>query len=1111
MACGQSSPAGMRFCGHCGAPLEPLRDERKLVTVVFVDLVDSTRRAESLDVEDVRSVLSSYHDRVRRELERFGGTLEKYIGDAVVAVFGAPLAHEDDAERAVRASLEAAQAVAGLNDEDPALDLHIRIGVNTGEALVRIGGGGDLAVVGDVMNTCQRLESAAPHDGILVGRATYVATRAAIDFEAVAPVEARGKADPVPAWRVLGVRARPGAVPDDSAWTPLVDRVLELDALHDLAFRVRETGEPQLVTLVAVPGMGKSRLVHELRRRVAESELEMEWLHGRSLAYGEEMAVWALGEIVKTHVGVVDSDDAEKAEAKLAAGLRMLFDDTEAERVGEALRPLLGLAPAGDAGADAASRFPAWRRLIEGVAERRPLGLVFEDLHWADDLLLDFIDHLAEWVTGVPLVMVCTARPELLERRPTWGGGKRNATSIALSPLSESDTQLLVAELLAEDEGAQQAAVAERVGGNPLYAEQYAAMVRESGGGYDAGAEAPPESVQALIAARLDLQPMRDKQLLQDAAVFGRVFWSGAVAALGDRSPEDLEARFDELVRRDFLRRVLRSSVPGEAQYAFRHALLQDVAYAQIPRAQRAERHEVAARWLESLAGDRVADRAGLVAHHYVQALAYAPPARRGGALETRARQALVAAGHAASATGASALAAERFARALELTPADDPERPRLLLEAGRAQWNTERTSAGGVLAEAAAALAAAGDDDGLAEAEVRLARVAWERGEGAELDAHLRRAQALARPGAAATASRAMLLSQQAFLLSMQGRHADSIESACEALAMAELLDLADVQAAALLYRGKARARLGDGGGLADLRRSVALAEETSSAFLPVALNTLGSILFEQAALAESSEVYERAREEARRGGPSEVRMLTRLQAVAEEYLAGRWDDALRTARALVSECEARGSRFDEAAVRHRRAPVLLGRGDLAGALEDANRMLEVAESIDDRELLLPALALSARTHGLAGRSEEAAVVADRALSRRESLSLLGLEAGVLAQAMLDLGRGPEMAHAFDGAVRTPWLAAAQALCEGQAEAAVARYAAIGAQPDAAEAALRAADALHASGRPADARPHLETALRFFREAGATDGIRRAEALLDGRPPQAGGPSAVA
>jgi class 3 adenylate cyclase/tetratricopeptide (TPR) repeat protein len=691
------------------------RAERKTVTVLFADLVGFTARAERLDPEDVRAVLSPYYARLRGELERFGGTVEKFIGDAVMALFGAPVGHEDDPERAVRAAL----AIRDWVREEGQIE--VRLGVATGEALITLGaqlGQGEGMAAGDVVNIAARLQAAAPVNGILVAERTCRATRQVIDYREAGPVSAKGKREPVLVREAVGARSRLGADVAHGARAALVARERELSVLREALARVRADRAPELVTLVGVPGIGKSRLVFELSR-VADAEPELiTWRQGRSLPYGAGMSFWALAEIIKAQAGILDTDRADQAGAKLTQMVTgVLPGAAEADWVARQLGGLAGLGGSGGpAGGERGELFAAWRQFVEALAEARPLVLVFEDVHWADDGLLDFVEYLVGWASGVPLLVVCTARPELLTRRPGWGGGQPNAVTLSLAPLSEADTARLIGLLSGRAvlEAAEQGQVLARAGGNPLFAEQYVQMLADQ----VAGAEsAVPESVQGILAARLDLLAPVEKRLLHDAAVIGKVFWPGAVIALGGTdghaslAAAELEERLHGLERKQFLRRDRASSVAGQTQYTFTHALVRDVAYGQIPRATRAVKHARAAAWIESLG--RPEDHAEMVAHHYQRALDLARAAGQDtAALKPPARAALRAAGDRSCALNAFAPAAGYYRAALELCP-DEARHERAdllrLLGAMLVESAADLKQAQAVLTEGAEVAAAAG------------------------------------------------------------------------------------------------------------------------------------------------------------------------------------------------------------------------------------------------------------------------------------------------------------------------------------------------------------------------------------------------------------------
>jgi predicted ATPase/class 3 adenylate cyclase len=710
-ACGRENPSDARFCSGCGSALaaaEPARRERKILTVVFADLVGSTSRAEERDPEEVDAQLRAYHARVRHELERFGGTVEKFIGDAVVALFGAPVAHEDDPERAVRAAL----AVRDWAREQE--DLQIRVAVNTGEALVTLGARpaeGEAMAAGDVVNTASRLQSAAPVNGILVGEQTFHANERVIEYERRDPVEARGKAKPVPVWEATAARSRLGVDVSQESRAPLVGRERERELLVAALERVRAEREPQLVTLVGVPGIGKSRLVYELFSFVRDDRDLIYWRQGRSLPYGEGVAFWAFAEMVKAHAGILETDPVATAETKLREAVEEVSAE-DAAWVERSLRPLVGLPTDAGGGESREESFAAWRRLVEGMADRSPTVLVFEDLHWADEGLLDFVDHLVDWTSGVPILCMCTARPELLERRPRWGGGKLNATTIALSPLSDAEIHQLLAGLAGRD--LPFAELVQFAGGNPLYAEEYARMLADRG----LDQAGLPETVQGIIAARLDALPASEKAAIQNAAVLGKVFWSGSLAALNGGDRAGLERCLHALTRKEFVRHERGSSVGGEDQFAFRHVLVRDVAYGQIPRAERGEKHRRAADWIESLS-ERSDDLAEMLAHHYLTALEYADAAARD-LLEQRARVALRAAGDRSLMLNAFAAAVRYYRAALELWPPDDGQRAYVVFGYGRALWEAEEPGERD-LTEARDLLLAAGDVETAAEAEILL------------------------------------------------------------------------------------------------------------------------------------------------------------------------------------------------------------------------------------------------------------------------------------------------------------------------------------------------------------------------------------------------------
>jgi DNA-binding SARP family transcriptional activator len=658
----RSKAAAVREPAASGAAEAPLaREERKVVTVLFADLVDFTPSAERLDPEDIRAFLTPYYAHIRAELERFGGRVEKFIGDAVMALFGAPVAHEDDPERAVRAALAIRDWLV-----EQAGPQQARIAVATGEAHITLGAReaeGEPVAVGDVVNTAARLQAAAPVNGVLVGEQTFRATRYAIEYREAKPVAAKGKSEPVRVWEAIRALAPPG-VDLSRHRSPFVGRERELAALQERLAWAASERSPQLVTILGVPGIGKTRLLSELQQAAIRADKPLTWSQGRSLPYGDGVSFWALGEIVKVQAGILESDPAETARGKLATAVERVVDDpTEARRIATSLGVLLGLAGADATGDGRAETFAAWRDFVEALADERLLVLVFEDLHWADEGLLDFVDELVDCVSGVPLLVVATARPELLRRRSGWAGGKPHALTLSLPPLSESETARLVASLLNQPvaRAAAHESLLARVGGNPLYAEQFCRMLLERGGLGEL-----PETVQGIIAARLDALAHEQKRLLQDAAVVGKVFWSGALEAVGGVSRPRAEELLHALERSEFVLRARRSSVAGNIEYAFRHDLLRDVAYGEIPRAGRGELHRLTAEWIESLGHPD--DHAELLAHHYLAALELAHAAGEDvGRLVEPAVLALRRAGLRAIRLSANDRAVAYLSRAIEL------------------------------------------------------------------------------------------------------------------------------------------------------------------------------------------------------------------------------------------------------------------------------------------------------------------------------------------------------------------------------------------------------------------------------------------------------------
>jgi class 3 adenylate cyclase len=661
-ACDQENPEIARFCLACGAPLadEPApREERRIVSVVFVDLVGFTSRSERLDPEDVRAILTPYHETVRAEIESFGGIVEKFVGDAVMAVFGAPTAHGDDPERAVRAALAVREAVPALNAERPGLELRIRGAVNTGEAVVSLSARpalGEAMVAGDVVNTASRLQQHAPVGEIVVGEETFRATRAAIEYEPAEPVTAKGKTEPIAVWRAVAAASATGERHMSS--TPFVGRDRELGLLDATWERVELERRPHLITVLGPSGVGKSRLTAEFTERVVSRNGRI--ARGRSLPYRERSAYGAFASQVKELAGIYDSDDVELATDKLRTLVERLVGKDEAAVVAGHLAILLGFETEATA-PDRDSLFQSVRVFIEAGARNEPTAFVFEDVHWADSALLDLIELLAARLQDLPVLLLTIARPELLDARPAWGGGLLAYNALPLEPLGDAEAAQLALHLLGADaKAAHVAGVAE---GNPLFIEQLAAVMSERNG---EATDTLPTTIRGLVAARLDGLPAEEREVLLDASIVGRSFWLGALERIA-RDPDCLAKVLAALERRDLIRRDTVSRMEGDAQWSFTHGLIRDVAYDLQPRARRRDGHRHVAEFIEQSTPE-VGEAAAALARHW----------RGAGEIEHAVRY-FVAAAEEAERGWAKQLAVTLYKEALDMTPADDLERVRFL------------------------------------------------------------------------------------------------------------------------------------------------------------------------------------------------------------------------------------------------------------------------------------------------------------------------------------------------------------------------------------------------------------------------------------------------
>ncbi|MEZ0235816.1 MAG: adenylate/guanylate cyclase domain-containing protein [Actinomycetota bacterium] len=999
-SCGGENPENAKFCLHCGAALEetaaPARMERKYATALFADLVGSTTLAEQQDPEIVQSVVGRTFDRLSAEIERYGGHLEKFMGDAVLAVFGIPKSHEDDPERAVRAALEMLAVLSELNRafaDEGKPQLAMRIGIEAGEVLVdleRATGSRDRMLTGDAVNIAARLQSAAEPGHIVVGPSVYAAVKDVIQLTELTPLTLKGKAEPVPAWNALSVPAkRRGERPALGLQSTLIGRDEELTVLKQTLHRIESEGRPALVTLIGPAGVGKSRLVHELSMHVEGLPQTFYWRAGRCLAYGNT-SYSALADAVKAHCEVLEDDPADVALEKTTRAVVELFGDDD-------LAPLLAaLVTAADRVHSRESLFEAWRRFLERMAARYPLVLVLEDIHWADDGLLDFIEHAADWAQG-PVMLLTLARPELLERRPTWGGGKRNAASIYLEPLTPDEDAAMVDDLLpGEISDELRKLIVDRAEGNPLYTEEIVRMLIDRGviratdaSRWEVAATVAdvdvPRSIQGLIAARLDGLPDEEKALLQDAAVVGRTFWLGSLAALAHVDAGVIREALGRLRVKELIVPHEPSSFRDEPEFSFHHSLLRDGAYDSLPKSLRAAKHEAVAAWAAERAGDRVDEISELIATHRLEAFRYREElGETGPEHEAAARHAFEwarAAGDRASAVWLPLEADRWYVRASDLADAasaSTAERITILrnrtgnvligyLTAGRAEAPVGEllalaTSSGDRLSEgfaltrlaiiafergdddamwtsvdtAIAALEPLGDSPELADALRITGWARWRRGLAAEAEPTLRRAIEIAsRVDASGTLAEATM--DLAITVSMLGRGDEAIATIEEARRLArECGELNVLMRLNNNYPSTIETWTSD---FARSREFLLEGEELArKAGVRVNIGWLLGSLGDNAAIAgdlREDERYQREAIEEARAVASEPLLGMRLNGLAHALMQqGRLEEARETLAAAIRIGEANPEAQNEIGLHLDRGILAILDGDLAEAV---------------------------------------------------------------------------------------------------------------------------------------------------------------------------------
>ncbi|MDQ4005729.1 MAG: AAA family ATPase, partial [Actinomycetota bacterium] len=920
--CGAANDAGDLFCGECGTALdqaEPSADqtepaaapeaERRLVSVLFADLVGFTALSEKRDAEEVRDLLSRYFDTSRRLIGRYGGTVEKFIGDAVMAVWGTPVAKEDDAERAVRAALELAESVATLG-EDVGGELQARVGVLTGEAAVTVGAEGQGMVAGDLVNTASRIQSAAEPGSVLVGERTRRASDAAIAYEDAGTHLLKGKEEPVPLWRAVRVVAgKAGALRAADRDAPFVGRQREMRLIKELFHASAEDRTASLVSVTGVAGVGKTRLSWEFEKYIDGLAEDVWWHRGRCLAYGEGVAYWALAEMVRGRAGILEGEAPESASGKVRLMVeRHVPDPEERAWIEPRLAHLLGLEER--TAVDQSDLFSAWRLFFERLADEGPVEMVFEDLQWADSALLDFIEYLLEWSKDHPLFILTVSRPELADRRPTWGAGKRNFTSLALDPLSPDAMEQLIDGLAPGLPDELRQRIRDRAEGIPLYAVETVRMLldrgilQKEGDAYRTTGSVQdlevPETLHALIAARLDGLAPEEARLVQDASVLGKSFSRPALAAVSGMDDAELETPLTSLVRKELLSVHADPRSPERGQYGFLQDLVRKVAYDTLSMKERKTRHLAACEYLTASWGGDEDEIVEVVSSHLLEAYRAAPEAADAPEIKVRACRSLSLAGERAASLAATEEAQSYFERAAELT--DDPVRQAELLErAGRTAWVGGRADDATRHLEAAIELfEAEGRAHPAARVSAILGEITWAGGHIEQAVERMERSFEVLNTDEP-DADLATLAAQLGRFHFFMGHLNKSAERLDQALQMAESMWLPETLSMALNSKGGLVLDMASGRpheGLALLRHALTVALENDAPVAALrAYYNLSNSYYYRDQWAEALPVAEDGLELARRRGDRqwEWGMLTMIAGAF--FARGDWDAALEFA----------------------------------------------------------------------------------------------------------------------------------------------------------------------------------------------------------------------
>ncbi len=1072
-SCGTDNPPGAKFCIECGtglggaeaagaagagAPVTPSRpdlappgaaaglpEERRKATVLFADLSGYTAVAERMDPETVKSMVDRALQRLGQEVDRYGGRVDKFIGDNVMAVFGAPISHEDDPERAVRAGLAMQRAMEEINADIADIadaSFLLRVGVNSGEVLAGQVGR-DYTVMGDPVNVAARLQAAARPGSVTVGEITHRLTSGAIEYDELEPLELKGKSEPVPAWEAVRVTVEtPTRI--SRASTPLIGREDEAERLGALLDQVVKDGRPRLVTVIGQAGVGKSRLLRELAAGVGAHASQPLMRVGHCPAYGTGLAYWALGEVIRGQFEIVDTDDSDLAWRKLSTGFEALVSedvtDEPPERLAALLARPLGIEVPGEVAANVAIDsedaqgmrdriFSSVRSLVEGACLQKPLVLAIEDIHWADEGMLDLIEYLARWVRG-PLLLVCLARDELLDRRPGWGGGRRNATTIALDPLEPERARELVGALFGDGDAANghselMRQVAERSGGNPLFAEEMINRILEEG---SPDAQTLPDTVHSVLAARLDSLRPEERSVLQHASVVGNTFWEGSLLSLASQSKE-LAETLGSLQDKDLIVPTAGSRLAGEHEYAFKHVLIRDVAYSTLPKAVRARRHAEVGEFISERAADRSEGVVAMVADHYGRAAELGADAGLDeaelSAIGARALEALETAGDNAAAIYSNLEALNHYEKALSVRRDLDPDgRARIAEKLGDVALRLGRVDQATEVWEDCLDHHRRQEDlQRVGDLHRKIGAALWHKGSREGSIEHYQRGIDLLKDGPPCL-ELVRLYEEAASLYMHTGDNMLAIYASEKALRLAERLGEAAAASRAHGIFGRVFGRIGDAERAREnLERSVELARESDPAEAVRALLTLGYHLeVSEADYAEAATAYKEALGLAEQTGdlPSQVELHAALAQLAGHR--GDWEAVERETEASASLAEREGLTGKLCFPYVMRGTLRWREGEFDAAAKLLRDAAELAEQVGRSEVAFQALFWLASSLRQRGDYSDADTELSRALDICERAGLVAQSVEAISARSLNLmlaGRGDAAREAAEEAER--------------------------------------------------------------------------------------------